>query len=71
MNHPIPHFRRLRTPEAANYLKLSASYLAKMRVHGGGPRYGKFGKVVVYDTDDLDAWAEACSRANTTEPGRA
>jgi hypothetical protein len=31
--------------------------LAKLATIGGGPIYRKFGRIVVYTTDDLDAWA--------------
>ena len=34
---------QFRAPEAANYVRLSASTLAKMRGRGDGPRYCKVG----------------------------
>ena len=48
---------KLKTSEAAEYLRLSLSTLAKMRVAGKGPRYAKAGsRLIVYDRKDLDAW---------------
>lgn len=59
--------RRLRTPEAAAYLGLSKSTLEKYRITGDGPRYAKLSKIVVYLTEDLDAWADARMRNSTSE----
>ena len=57
MNDTISLNRQmLRTGGAAHYTGLSASTLTKLRLTGGGPRYIKLGKAVVYDPVDLDAW---------------
>ena len=59
--------RRLRVGEAAKYVGLPASTLNKMRRTGGGPPFIKIGvNIVLYDTDDLDAWLEANKRKTTT-----
>ena len=63
--------RRLRTTQAAAYLSLSKSTLEKLRLTGGGPRYAKLGKIVVYGLSDLDAWTAARMRHSTSEPNRA
>jgi predicted DNA-binding transcriptional regulator AlpA len=48
---------KMRSPEAASYLRMAASTLAKLRCSSGGPRYSKMGpRLVVYDRADLDAW---------------
>lgn len=61
--------RKLRCPEAADYLRLSSSTLAKMRVRGDGPRYSKAGpRVVLYSQDELDAWLATRVRRSTSEP---
>ena len=51
--------RYLTNTEAADFLKLSPRTLEKQRVIGGGPRFRKFGRRVVYALDDLVTWAEA------------
>lgn len=56
----------LRTSEAAKYLNISSSTLNKLRLTGGGPRYVKLGKSVVYDLADLNAWVEANRRSSTS-----
>ena len=56
--------------EAANYLRLSVSHLNKLRVRGGGPKYFKFGRRVVYGRADLDYWAELSSRRSTADAPR-
>lgn len=54
-----PAGSRLRTPDAASYLGVSASYLEKLRVTGGGPSFAALGRAVSYSVADLDAWAAA------------
>lgn len=47
----------LRSSEAAVYLRIGGSTLAKLRCYGGGPRFHKAGKrVVLYSRADLDQW---------------
>ena len=60
--------RVLRAPEAANYLGLSPSTLAKRRLYGLPPRYLSLGgRAVGYLIDDLDAWLESCRRESTSQ----
>ena len=60
---------RFLTPgEAAPFLRLSPRTLEKHRVIGGGPRFRKFGRRVLYATDDLEAWANARSFEMTSDP---
>jgi len=62
---------KLRAPQAARYVGLSASTLAKMRLRGDGPAYAKAGpRVVVYDTRDLDAWLVQRKRRSTSDIGQ-
>lgn len=58
---------RMDTPEAAMYTGLTTSTLTKKRVFGGGPKYIKAGKRVVYDRNDLDAWMASLKRASTSD----
>jgi predicted DNA-binding transcriptional regulator AlpA len=49
--------KKMRSPEAAAYLRMAESTLAKLRCYGGGPRYSKVGpRLVIYDRADLDAY---------------
>ena len=57
--------RNIRVKEAAHYMGLSKSLLDKLRHFGGGPRYFKIGRAVVYSTADLDSWMAARSRSET------
>ncbi len=62
------HGRMLRAPDAAAYLGLSPSTLAKMRVRGDGPAYAKAGpRIVVYDVADLDTYLAGRKRYSTSE----
>ncbi|CCG41812.1 helix-turn-helix transcriptional regulator [Magnetospirillum molischianum] len=50
-------------PGAADYIKakglpISAGTLRKYATVGGGPRFQKFGRRVVYNPSDLDAWVD-------------
>lgn len=59
--------RYLTNSEAADYLRLSPRTLEKQRVLGGGPRFRKFGRRVLYAVADLDAWADGRSYAMTSD----
>jgi predicted DNA-binding transcriptional regulator AlpA len=62
----------VRAPEAAKYLGLSASTLAKLRMSGDGPTFAKLGRrVVVYRLADLDEWVTRSRRKSTLEPNHA
>lgn len=54
--------------EAGAHLKLSPRTLEKMRTIGGGPRFRKFGRRVMYAVQDLDAWSDARSCESTSDP---
>lgn len=58
----------LNNQAAAEYLNLSPRTLEKQRVNGGGPRFRKLGRRVVYALADLDAWANARICDNTSDP---
>ena len=61
--------RMMRTAEAAAYCGSSASTFEKLRLFGGGPRYVKLGRRVVYHPADLDQWLNANRRASTSDKG--
>ncbi|MBO9357679.1 helix-turn-helix domain-containing protein [Bordetella petrii] len=60
--------RYLTNSEAADYLRLSPRTLEKLRVQGGGPRFRKFGRRVLYAAADLEAWADDHSYTMTSDP---
>jgi hypothetical protein len=60
--------RYLTNDEAADFLRLSPRTLEKQRVIGGGPRFRKFGRRVMYALVDLEAWADARSFEATSDP---
>lgn len=62
--------RKLRAPEAARYLGVSASTLAKWRLYGCGPPYSKLGSIVVYGIDDLSRFAAERRRTSTSDGTR-
>jgi hypothetical protein len=59
------------TRGAAEHLDCSASYLEKLRVVGGGPRFVKIGKSVRYKLEHLDDWASGRTFGSTSEYGAA
>ena len=65
---PVP-VRYLTNNEAATFLRLSPRTLEKNRVIGGGPRFHKFGRRVLYAISDLEAWAGERSHEMTSDPG--
>lgn len=64
----VPPVRYLTNEEAAAFLRLSPRTLEKQRVIGGGPRFRKFGRRVMYALIDLEAWADARSFEATYDP---
>lgn len=67
MDKPATAPRFLANQEAATFLNLSPRTLEKMRVIGGGPRFRKFGRRVVYAITDLELWANARSCDSTSD----
>jgi len=65
---PNPPAQYLTNDEAAAYLRLSPRTLEKQRVLGGGPRFRKFGRRVMYAVVDLETWANARSFEMTSDP---
>lgn len=63
-----PATRYLSNDEAAEFLHLSPRTLEKQRVIGGGPKFHKFGRRVVYAIDNLESWANARSCDTTSDP---
>ena len=58
---------RMRTNEAAAYMGISNSTLAKGRITGNSPPYSKVGRIVVYDRRDIDEWLAARRRRSTSD----
>jgi len=61
----------LRAIEAAKYVRLSSSTLAKMRLRGDGPPFIKAGsRSVLYAISDLDAWLGQRTFRSTSEAAK-
>ena len=68
-NHATAPASTYLTPdEAGAHLKLSPRTLEKMRTIGGGPRFRKFGRRVMYTLQDLEAWSNARTCESTSDP---
>ncbi len=68
MNHPTENFVSQR--QAADHLDISVRTLERWRVEppeGGGPKYYKLGKRVVFRLSDLSNWAEKRAFGSTSE----
>ena len=57
----------LTTPEVAERLRVSTSFLAKARVSGLGPRFIKVGRACRYRSSDIEAYERSCARTSTVE----
>ena len=53
--------------QAAKILGVSASFLNKARIAGGGPPFAKFGHTVRYAIGRLREWAASQTHASTSE----
>src|SRR4030042_2035109 len=62
-----PDLELLTPKEAAGFLRLSESFLAKARMRGDGPRYRKLSRSVRYSRADLMLWLKACAKTSTAE----
>jgi predicted DNA-binding transcriptional regulator AlpA len=58
--------RYLRAKQAAEFIGVSRSTLAKMRVFGTGPQYAKVGRTVIYPEDKLEDYVAARLRSSTS-----
>ena len=57
----------LKTPEAAQKLRVTKSTLESWRCRGGGPQFVKYGRAVRYRPIDLEIFLEKSLRNNTSE----
>jgi len=65
---PVESPRKMRATEAAHYLRMSVSKLARLRISGDGPPYAKIGKrIVLYDKLGVDRWLEKQLRQSTAD----
>ena len=59
---------RMLTPkEAANFLRVSESWMAKARMRGDGPHYAKFGRAIRYPESALIGYTKSRLRLSTSE----
>jgi predicted DNA-binding transcriptional regulator AlpA len=59
---------RLLTPkEAAHFLRVSLSWLAKARMRGDGPLYIRVGRSIRYSETALLLWMKSRQRLSTSE----
>jgi excisionase family DNA binding protein len=64
----VADFDLLTPEEAAAYLRVSKSYLDKLRVYGGGPKFLRLGKrKILYRKQNLAVWAAERTFASTSE----
>lgn len=63
---PAGRSRYLDPAQAAELLHMSRSTMDKLRCIGGGPPFRKFGRKILYEIGDLEAWAAAHQRFSST-----
>lgn len=62
---------RLWASEAAEYLNLSRSTLAKWRMRNEGPPFHRCGpRLVYYLRSEIDEWLAACDRSRPTRTAK-
>jgi hypothetical protein len=57
------------TKQVAEHTHQSDSKFEKMRMIGDGPPFYKFGKIVLYDLNEVDDWICAQRRESTSDDG--
>ena len=61
-------FERLLTAkDAATFLRVSLSWLAKARMRGDGPPYVKLGRSIRYSETALRLWMQSHQRLSTSQ----
>ena len=65
-NRPVTTPILLTPKQAARYLNLSVSWLAKRRLAGDGPPYVKLGGAVRYAESSLQQWMKGQQRISTS-----
>jgi predicted DNA-binding transcriptional regulator AlpA len=58
--------RLLTAKEAARFLRVSPSWLAKARMRGDGPPYVKLGRSIRYGEDAVVQWTKSRTRLSTS-----
>ena len=61
--------RYLRSKDAAQYCGFADASFRTYRTRGGGPKFIKHGRTVLYDVKDLDAWVGDMRVGSTSEVG--
>jgi len=65
---PSQHPEHLLTPkEAAQFLRVSESWLAKARMHGDGPPFAKLGRAVRYPESAVHQWMKSQMHLSTSK----
>jgi hypothetical protein len=65
---PLDSNERLLSPkDAANFLRVSMSWLAKARMRGDGPPFVKLGRSIRYLEGTLVRWIKARQQLSTSE----
>ena len=67
ISEPSTSRRYLCRRDAAAYLGLSPSFLAKAAIKGDGPEFVKIGRRVLYERDSLDTFATNHRRRSTSD----
>jgi hypothetical protein len=57
--------RKMRPREAARFIGIAVSTLARMRARGNGPPFSKpSGRIVLYDKEQIEKWLRLHARCN-------
>jgi predicted DNA-binding transcriptional regulator AlpA len=67
MGNPTQNERLLTPREAAEFLRVSISWLAKSRMTGMGPAFIKVGRSVRYAEGALSQWTRGRQRMSTSQ----
>jgi predicted DNA-binding transcriptional regulator AlpA len=60
--------KKVRAAQAAGYIGVGRSTLAKWRMNGKGPPYHRCGpRIVYYYINEIEAWQDECDRRESEE----
>ena len=67
---PLRYRRQFSAGASSGLSRCSTQYLNSQRTYGGGPKFSKLGRAVVYRRADLDAWLASRAVETTAEADR-
>lgn len=67
MTAVLPAYNLLNEKQAAALMNVSVSFLQKLRIRGGGPKFLKISKSIRYRKSDIETYLSESERQSTSQ----